>query len=73
MDMGRLLGLLLVPWLSLQGCATAPPTATRPAPAAARGLKAVGSAKVSTGAFPSGMRLVVREDPKASTVSMYVS
>jgi zinc protease len=69
----RLLGLLLLPCLAMQGCATAPPAAARPAPSTARKLKPFAPAKVSTEVFPRGMRLVVREDPNASKVSMYVS
>lgn len=67
----RLLGLLMLP-LVMQGCATAPP-ATAPVPTAARGLNPTAGAKVATGVFPSGMRMVVREDPKESKVTMYVS
>ncbi|MFY0565632.1 M16 family metallopeptidase [Archangium lansingense] len=69
----RLLGLLLLPCLFMQGCATAPTTAARPVRFAARGLNPVAAAKVSTAVYPKGMRLVVREDPKAHEVSMYVS
>ena len=69
----RRLGWLLLPWLAMQGCATSPPaarhfpsrTVPRPAP--------VPAAKVATETFPSGMRLVVRETPSASKVTMYMS
>ncbi|WP_395810554.1 M16 family metallopeptidase [Archangium minus] len=68
-----LLGLLLLPSLVMQGCATAPSAAVRRVPSATRKFKPVAAAKVSTAVFPSGMRLVVREDPKATRVSMYMS
>ncbi|MFP2931973.1 insulinase family protein [Pyxidicoccus sp. 3LG] len=70
----RLLGWVLLPWLAMQGCANAPPApGHRHMPTRAFAPSPARPTKASHEVFPSGLRLVVREDLNAPNMTVVVS